>query len=151
MTFAQGSLIATPPAWQTRQAAQNALWPLWVGASVVILVAGIMGAVVLWRSHQPQLKKSTAVYYEPPTNLPPAIAGVLNGSGASPSWSNALATLFDLADRGVLSIEELEKKSVFSGKDFNIVLLEQLPTIYGRTKMACCGCCLKPKVCGIDP
>ncbi len=125
MTFAQGSLIATPPAWQTRQAAQNALWPLWVGASVVILVAGIMGAVVLWRSHQPQLKKSTAVYYEPPTNLPPAIAGVLNGSGASPSWSNALATLFDLADRGVLSIEELEKKSVFSGKDFNIVLLEQ--------------------------
>lgn len=125
MTFAKSSLIATPPAWQTRQAAQNALWPLWIGGSVVILVAGIMGAVVLWRSHQPQLKKSTAVYYEPPTNLPPAIAGVLNGSGASPSWSNALATLFDLADRGVLSIEELEKKSVFSGKDFNIVLLEQ--------------------------
>lgn len=125
MTFAKGSLIATPPAWQARQAEQNALAPLWLGASLLIVVAGLVGAVMLWRNHQPQVKKSTAVYYEPPTNLPPAIAGVLNGSGASPSWSNALATLFDLADRGILSIEELEKKSIFSGQDFEIVLLEE--------------------------
>lgn len=129
MTFAKGSLIANPPAWQTRQASQNALWPVWVGGSVLVVVAGLVGAVGLWRGHQPQMKRSTAVYYEPPTDLPPAIAGVLNGSGASPSWSNALATLFDLADRGILSIEELEKKSVFSGKDFNIVLLEQPDTL----------------------
>lgn len=125
LTFAKGSLIATPPTWQTRQAEQNALWPVWAGTSLVVVVAGIAGAVMLWRRHQPQVKKSTAVYYEPPTDLPPAIAGVLNGSGASPSWSNALATLFDLADRDVLSIEEIEKKSVFSGKDFDILLLEQ--------------------------
>ncbi|MBK8901431.1 MAG: DUF2207 domain-containing protein [Anaerolineaceae bacterium] len=125
MTFARGSLIASPPAWQIRQVEQNALGPVWIGASLVILVSGIVGAVMLGRSHQPQVKKSTAVYYEPPNNLPPAIAGVLNGSGASPSWSNALATLFDLADRGILSIEELEKKSIFSGRDFEIVLLEE--------------------------
>lgn len=125
MTFAKGSLISTPPTWQTRQAEQNALGPVWIGASLLVVVAGIIGAIMLWRSHQPQVKKSTAVYYEPPTNLPPAIAGVLNGSGASPSWSNALATLFDLADRSVLSIEEIEKKSIFSGQDFNIVLLEE--------------------------
>lgn len=125
MTFAKGSLIATPPTWQTRQAEQNALAPVWIGASLLVVVAGIIGAIMLWRSHQQQVKKSTAVYYEPPTNLPPAIAGVLNGSGASPSWSNALATLFDLADRGILSIEEIEKKSIFSGQDFEIVLLEE--------------------------
>ena len=125
MLFAKGSLIATPPVWQARQAEQNALAPVWIGASLLILVAGIAGVVMLWRTHQPNVKKSTAVHYEPPTDLPPAIAGVLNGSGASPSWSNALATLFDLADRGVLSIEEIEKKSIFSGQDFEIVLLEE--------------------------
>jgi prepilin-type N-terminal cleavage/methylation domain-containing protein len=93
--------------------------------SLLFLVVGTLSAVWVWRSHQPQLKKSTAVYYEPPTDLPPAIAGVLNGSGASPSWANALATLFDLAERGILTIEEIEKQSRFSGQDFNVVLLKE--------------------------
>ena len=125
MAFNEGSLIANPPAWQARQAEQNALAPLWIGGSLFTLLAGSLGAVWLWRSHQPKMRKGTAVRYEPPSDLPPAIAGVLNGSGASPSWANALATLFDLADRGILTIEEIEKQSRFSGQDFNVVLLKE--------------------------
>ncbi|MEZ4594833.1 MAG: DUF2207 domain-containing protein [Chloroflexota bacterium] len=72
--------------------------------------------------------KRTAVPYEPPTDLPPAIAGVLNGSGAKPSWFNALATLFDLADRGILSIDEVEDKKWYKGQDFIIVQEKMAPS-----------------------
>lgn len=121
MAFSPGSLLATPPAWQARQAEQNALAPIWIGASLIILAAGSFGAWMVWRSHQPQTHKRTAVLYEPPNNLPPAIAGVLNGHGAKPTWPNALATLFDLADRGILSIEEREDKKWYQSRDFRIV------------------------------
>ena len=127
MAFEEGTLISAPPAWQTRQAEQNALAPIWIGAGLLILVAGIIGSILLWRSHQPKMKSGTAVLYQPPNNLPPAIAGALNGNAANASWSNALATLFDLADRGVLSIEELDDKKWYRSQDFAIVL-KQEPT-----------------------
>jgi Predicted membrane protein (DUF2207) C-terminal domain/Predicted membrane protein (DUF2207) N-terminal domain len=127
MRFDEGTLITAPPAWQARQAAQTTLAPIWLGIGAVIVLIGSIGAIWLWRSHQPKQQPKTAVLYEPPNKLPPAIAGVLNGSAAKPSWANALATLFDLADRGVLRIEEIEKKSWFHSTDFNIVL-QQEPT-----------------------
>ncbi len=121
LIFAKGSLISAPPAWQTRQAEQSTLVPVWVGISLVILVAGSLGAFWVWRTHQPKKVASTAVLYEPPNNLPPAIAGVLNSHGVKPAWPNALATLFDLADRGILSIEEAEDKKWYQSRDFTIV------------------------------
>ena len=125
MIFAKGSLISEPPAWQTRQAEQNALAPVWIGLSLVILAVGSLGAYWMWRAYQPDKVKGTAVLYEPPNDLPPAIAGVLNGNGVKPTWSNALATLFDLADRGILSIEEVEDKKWYEGRDFAIVQQKQ--------------------------
>lgn len=125
MAFAKGSLITTPPAWQARQVEQRALAPLWIGISLALLVIGSMGALWVWRSYQPRSVKGTAVQYEPPNNLPPAIAGVLNGSGVSPTWPNALATLFDLADRGVLDIEEIDENKWYRQNDFNIVLSQK--------------------------
>ena len=121
MAFNKGSLISAPPAWQARQTEQQALAPLWIGVGLVILVAGSIGAFGVWRMHQPQTVKGTAVIYEPPNDLPPAIAGVLNGYGVKPAWPNALATLFDLAERGILSIEEIEGQKWFQGRDFSIV------------------------------
>lgn len=128
MAFAQGSLIATPPAWQARQAEQNALAPIWIGASLLLVVVGSLGAWWVWQRYQPKTVAGTAVRYEPPTDLPPAIAGMLNSSGVSPSWSNALATLFDLADRGILSIEEIEDKKWYEGDDFIIVQEKMAPS-----------------------
>ena len=125
MIFAKGSLISEPPAWQTRQAEQNALAPVWIGLSLVILAVGSLGAYWMWRTYEPDKVKDTAVLYEPPNDLPPAIAGVLNGNGVKPTWSNALATLFDLADRGILSIEEVEDKKWYEGRDFAIVQQKQ--------------------------
>lgn len=121
LIFAKGSLISAPPAWQTRQAEHSALVPVWVGISLMILVAGSLGAFWIWRTHQPKKVAGTAVLYEPPNNLPPAMAGVLNSHGAKPAWPNAVATLFDLADRGILSIEEVEDKKWYQSRDFTIV------------------------------
>ena len=44
----------------------------------------------------------------PPKELPPAIVGMLHSRGRS-SWSVALATIFDLALRGIIVIEEIPK------------------------------------------
>ena len=127
MAFAQGSLIDAPPTWQARQAEQDALAPVWLGAGLLIAAIGTLGAWGVYRNHQPVLPKGTAVRYQPPNDLPPAIAGVLNGHGAKPSWSNALATLFDLADRGILSIEEVADKKWYQGQDFVIVQQNMTP------------------------
>lgn len=125
MLFEAGSLITTAPQWQSRQAEQNALAPLWIGLSAFILAVGIVATIWIWQRHQPKVYKGSAVVYEPPNDLPPAIAGVLNGVGASPTWPNALATLFDLADRGILSIEESDEKKWYRSQDFTIMLKQQ--------------------------
>ena len=125
MAFNEGSLIATPPAWQARTLEQRALAPIWIGLSLAILAIGSIGAFWFWHTHQPLSVKGTAVHYEPPNNLPPAIAGVLNGAGVSPTWPNALATLFDLAERGMLTIEELDEKKWYQSRDFHIVLQKE--------------------------
>lgn len=127
MTFAKGSLISAPPGWQARRAEQDAFAPMWIGASIFILAIGSFGAWWVYRNHQPTTHKGTAVLYEPPNDLPPAIAGVLNGHGAKPAWSNALATLFDLAERGILSIEEVQDKKWYQGQDFAIVQQDLAP------------------------
>ncbi|GJM42265.1 MAG: membrane protein [Ardenticatenaceae bacterium] len=128
MNFAEGSLISAPPGWQAQRARENGLAPLWIGAGIFILTIGSLGAWLVYRNHQPTKYKSTAVIFEPPNDLPPAIVGVLNGHGAKPAWSNALATLFDLADRGILSIEEIDVKKWYQGQDFNIVQQKAAPS-----------------------
>ncbi|MCA9957193.1 MAG: DUF2207 domain-containing protein, partial [Anaerolineales bacterium] len=57
MIFAKGSLISEPPAWQTRQAEQNALAPVWIGLSLVILAVGSLGAYWMWRTYEPDKVK----------------------------------------------------------------------------------------------
>lgn len=118
--FAPGSLISAPPAWQQQQAQQNAQAPLWVGLAAAILVAGVTALGVAWRRLRPNVPQPPVTVYEPPHDLPPAIAGAINGSNAEPAWANALATLFDLADRGVLRIEETPDKKWYRQHDFVI-------------------------------
>jgi hypothetical protein len=118
--FAPGSLIAAPPLWQQRRIEQQATAPLWIGAAVVVFVGGLALLLMIYRRTQPSIPKVTQTIYEPPSDLPPAMAGAINGTGAEPAWANALATLFDLADRGVLRIEERSEKKWFRQQDFVI-------------------------------
>ena len=120
LAFPAGSLIEAAPAWQVVKEAQDAYAPMWGIAAGVLSLLGA-GVVVGWWNQvrpKPTHKPLDTPIYAPPSDLPPAMAGALNGTWAS--WSNALATLLDLADRGVLQISEQPKKSPWSSTDFTI-------------------------------
>lgn len=123
--FAPGTLIAGAPAWQQQQMEQRAALPYWIAAAVAILVVGLALLAVLYRRNQPSVKARPHTVYEPPSGLPPAMAGAINGAGAKPAWANALGTLFDLANRGVLRIKEVPAKGWFRDKDFAIEIKQE--------------------------
>ncbi len=110
--FPLGSLIATPPRWQRIQAerqeqVQQAL-PVGLSAGLLTVVAGGGWLAWSWRRHpRPAVPASARLMTRttPPSDLPPGL-GVKLAGGAMP----ALATLFDLARRGVLRIEEVPRR-----------------------------------------
>jgi uncharacterized membrane protein len=56
--------------------------------------------------------------------VPPAIAGLLRTGHGRASWQQALGTLFDLAERGFLIIEEVPKASWYQSRDWVIKQLQ---------------------------
>ncbi|MCX6030680.1 MAG: DUF2207 domain-containing protein [Chloroflexi bacterium] len=133
MRFRPGSLIETPPAWQTRSAQARLSAPTFGGAAVAVLLLGVLGLIALWNGRRREAPEKPAFTYSalscrptaPPSDLAPAIAGALNGSGSQPSWANAVATLFDLARRGVLRIDESAQRTWYRKHDFVLDLLDQ--------------------------
>lgn len=124
LNFAPGSLISTPPAWQAQQQAINDLAWLWAVLAGVILVGG--GAAILLgaRRYSRPAQRAEGISYVPPSDLSPAIAGVVAGDGTGIGWQHALATLFALANRGVIEIAELGDRKWYQGADFEVTLLE---------------------------
>lgn len=106
IAFPSGSLVSGPPAWQLAQEQQRrettAAIPYGLGAAALV---GLLGTAALMGFYQrtrrddlPPLSYSSQ-QQTPPSDIPPALAAKLRGSG-----DPALATLFDLAQRGVLEI-----------------------------------------------
>lgn len=84
-----------------------------------------MVAFYLYRHRRPPHEKAPTVptWSQPPGELPPAFAGALVGDPSS--WNNALATLFDLARRGVVRFVELPgEKKWYQGPPFELRLEE---------------------------
>ncbi len=123
--FAPGSLIVEPPQWQVRAAQVRAGAPAWGSAAAGMLLAGLAALWVSgarWRGKGSRPAASTFHPFEPPDDLAPAIAGVLTASGGQISWQHGLATLFNLAQRGVLRIDEVERKW-YRSRDFAVSLV----------------------------
>lgn len=132
--FQSASVLSGPPAWQAQQEAaarQEALrkaqqddraW-IWFALSALAVGGGIallFPAVAPYRRRVEEIK---GLAYEPPTDLAPAIAGVLRSSWAAVTWEQALGALFELAGRGYVTIEQLPKRR-WSGHDFLIRRLD---------------------------
>lgn len=103
LRFAPGSLITQPPHWQQQQEFVDALTLPFFSAGIVVFLLGTFLLILYYRRqrrHIPFDVEQNARLSEPPDDLPPAIAGMLLHS--KPSWNLALATLFDLADRGII-------------------------------------------------
>ena len=108
LAFPPGSLVTTPPSWQARDLRASRAGPGMGLVALLVLLIGGGGLAAYYRRGRREQPASTQAmtYTRPPDDLPPAMAGALNGSGGSPATTNALGTLFDLARRGLLSIEE---------------------------------------------
>jgi hypothetical protein len=107
------------PAWQTARAAQHTRGPWMLVIAVLVLVAGFGWLALFsasWRL-EPLPGADSKVVHPPDAALPVGIASRLAGA---PSAAQALAVLFDLARRGIVSIEE-EPAAVGRGRGTYIV------------------------------
>lgn len=111
-----------PPAWQAAAMA-DAAWarPLQIGSvlgGVLILALGLPALVVAWlRSRGESVPGVRGELTGPPDDLPPGLVGALVGRGSP------LATLLDLARRGVLEFREQNRPGFFGvTHDFAVAL-----------------------------
>jgi hypothetical protein len=103
--FPHGQLQGVPPAWQQKQMEQASYSPLWIGLASIVLVLGLAGVGWSWWRHgRRRVAARVGATEVPPGDLAPGLAAALLHNGAS--LACAVATLFDLARRGVLAIEE---------------------------------------------
>ncbi len=118
--FPRGAVIDAPPRWQQRQFAIKQLSIHWVYAAAIVLVAGFALLFFVRQRYDspPREPRTGSLSTTPPDALPPPIAGTLLTNG-SPRLEHAMATLFGLADRGVLRIDE--RSRAFGLRDFTIV------------------------------
>lgn len=121
LRFPPGSVAPYPPEWQQQQQQIRESRPYFIGAAVGVLVLGL-GAIILYRMRYRRTSTAPKSYTpanRPPAERAPAVAGVLYQEGSyTDSGSLLLATLFDLARRGAVTIEEIEPESRWRKKDF---------------------------------
>ncbi len=143
-----GVVAGTPAPWQAeadaedrareRQEAWNQTWRPLVEvlvfmASLGLLTVGSLAVLLLWytRGRDPQTEVFAEYLPEPPSDLPPALVGVVVDEEADAK--EVMATLLDLARRGFLTVEDRGNDFVFRITDpsvplasFERVLVEKL-------------------------
>jgi len=132
--FQSGAVLSEPPAWQVtqeaaanakaeQQARQNGLAWIWFALGGLVLVGSTALLYVIVAPYRRPAGNDKGKIYAPPGDLAPAMAGALRGNSAGVTWEQALATLFDLASRGHVVIEQLPKQR-WRGHDFLIRRLD---------------------------
>jgi hypothetical protein len=111
LEFSEGAIIAAAPAWQQRQNAARALAPRWAAAASVVFAVGLLIFFALWQRYDSPRGAggSSGPVEAPPDTLRPGVAGAVAANGGV-SLQHAMATLFSLADRGVITITEEPRK-----------------------------------------
>ena len=123
LAFPPGSFVGAPPAWQTQTEAQNRWSWAWIAAAVATLIGGLTALFAAARGQGSPSRKTDTLLHKPPVDLPPALAGWLFNQTIT--WPHGLATLLDLAGRGVVDIEEATEKKWYQSADFLITQLQQ--------------------------
>lgn len=127
--FPHGVVQTTTPSWQAaddRAIEYKEKWQpvvsLGIGAlSALILAAGLIGVYLLWYTKGRDKPAGLVAEFisEPPAKVPPAIAGTLLDEKAD--MADIVATIVDLARRGVIVMEEIEEPGLLGigkRKDF---------------------------------
>ncbi len=104
--FPAGSLVKTAPQWQAQEqesaAAAARTLPVGLLSGLTTLLLGGFGLFAYIRANRRELNLPEKTQLpNPPSDLPPAVAGKLTGASA-----NFMGTIFDLAQRGLLEVRE---------------------------------------------
>jgi hypothetical protein len=110
LEFGEGAIIAAAPAWQERELAARALAPRWLTAAGIVLGAGLLFMFALRQSYDsPWDTGPDGPVDAPPDTLRPGLAGAVAANGGT-TLQHAMATIFALAERGVVTITEEPRK-----------------------------------------
>ncbi len=110
--FPHGILDISTPDWQQRQQNADVYGLIGIVISVLILVGGPLGVLVLWyaRGRDPETGLIVPEYLpEPPSSLRPAVVGTLVDEKAD--MRDIVSTLVDLAQRDFITISENKAKN----------------------------------------
>ena len=120
--FPHGFVPAEKPSWQAEYEQEQTwndrfrpIFNLGLGAlAVLILGGGLLGIYFLWsgRGRDPDVGPVPEYLSEPPSDLPPGVVGTLLDEQAD--MQDIIATLVDLARRGVIEMQEIDRP-VFLG------------------------------------
>jgi len=134
--FTHGIVAGTPAPWQAKVDAEQAAREqqeiynttrrpivdlMTLALSLFFLVGGLTGLYVLWymRGRDKAVGLIADYLPEPPTDLPPGVAGTLLDEQAD--MEDIIATIVDLGRRGILSMQEVEEPGLLgigSKRDF---------------------------------
>jgi len=118
--FAPRTVAPAPPRWQQRSIRNRENLPLFLGFGGLILLAGVGGFVLFALNHRHARADVAGAMPSPPDDLHPALAGALISTGASAGWGPVLGALMDLARRGALTVQSVEKAGVFKAREVRI-------------------------------
>lgn len=118
--FEPGVFLTQEPQWQRDERRADRLAPAFIAAALMIAAAT---ALALWLfflryKRDPAERPAPASVTAPPDDLPPALAGAIAGGRVSVGGPQLLATAFDLARRGLLTIEERPGGGLLKKRDF---------------------------------
>jgi hypothetical protein len=111
LAYPQGALIAAPPGWQLRRQQANALAPTWAAVAAGLFLIGLAPFLALAMRYDgalPDDAASPGSVRHRPDALPPPVAGALVSAGQT-GTAHGMATLFDLADRGEVTIAQVRQ------------------------------------------
>lgn len=101
-------------------------WPFWTNYGWTLIIAFL--AVVLyslWRKYGKDTPVTTTTSYYPPDNMDPAMAGFLIDDQGD--TSDLISLIPYWGHRGLIRIEEIDKKGLFAKDDTKIIKLKELP------------------------
>ncbi len=118
--FPARAVTPTIPDWQRRQRQASQRLPLFLGLAGMLLFAGLGSLTVFRLNHRaPAEPAPHAERPTPPESLSVTVGAAL-AQGGSVTWPIGLATIFDLARRGVVGIEETPGEGLFRKRGFVI-------------------------------
>ena len=109
LRYPAGTMISAPPAWQQRDADARASAPKWLLGAAAVFALGVIVVLGARQGYEPpRVPSDETTTTSPPGPMPAALAAVLVNKGRASAYQG-VATLLDLAERGVLRIQEVPK------------------------------------------